>query len=92
MIHEYGIEKGYKELATAIVVQAVTDYRNALRGIGCDRKPAEYIKGECIRFFRSSWFTHLTDVNGKYILRLLNKEYKEEIEEGENDESNTQCE
>ena len=89
MIFANSIEEGYRHLAIAIVKQAVEDYRNALRGIVYRGTSAEYVKKECARFFRSGWFTHLTDANGKYILRLLNEEYRKEIEEGENNEGNT---
>lgn len=47
----------YHALINAIILQAVKDYRTAL-----DNGNTSGIK-ECERFFRSDWFTFLTDVD-----------------------------
>ena len=48
------LERNYENLANAIIMQAVKDYRNALK------KPHEIesakVKREVKRFFRSGWF------------------------------------
>lgn len=46
----------YHALINAIILQAVKDYRTAL-----DDENTSGIE-ECERFFRSDWFTFLTDV------------------------------
>lgn len=68
--------KPYEELANAIVLQAVKDYRNALAQL--DRYPrnkdAKTEKEECERFFRSGWFKALTEIDSEYLIRRLNEE------------------
>lgn len=55
----------YENLANAIVLQAVKDYR-------LTDDDAELAEIE--RFFRSDWFGVLTDVNPEYLIRNLRKE------------------
>ena len=55
----------YEELANAIVLQAVKDYR-------LTDDEAELVEIE--RFFRSDWFGVLTDVDPEYLIRRLRKE------------------
>ena len=52
----------------AIILQAVKDYRTALSD-----ENTSGIK-ECERFFRSDWFTFLTDVDGEIIIRQVQRE------------------
>ena len=59
---------GYKLLANAIVIQAVKDYKKALKHD--DRG----LKRECCRFFRSQWFTELTNIDGEQIISKLKSE------------------
>lgn len=68
----------YQELYNAIVLQAVTDYRNALRDISYDRKSPEDVVIECERFFRSEYFAQLTKVPGKYLIEKIRKEVEDE--------------
>ena len=68
--------EGYRELANAIVMQAVKDWRAAVKIL---KKRPRYekalkMKAECERFFRSRWFANLTDVDGNLILRKLKQE------------------
>ena len=58
----------YQELANAIILQAVSDYRKALK---CD---ARGVKRECVRFFRSEWFNSLTNLNGEMLIQKLKAE------------------
>ena len=66
----------YQELANAIVMQAVKDYRIAL--LNSKKRPDD--KGYQIevssleRFFRSGWFGELTSLNAEYLLRRVNEE------------------
>ena len=55
----------YEELANAIVLQAVKDYRLT---------DDEAELAEIERFFRSDWFGVLTDVDPEYLIRRLRKE------------------
>ena len=67
------IDKAYENLAHAIVLQAVDDYRKALRG-------KRTFDGVIIfpekveRFFLSKWFMHLTTIEGQTIINRLQKE------------------
>ena len=68
-----------EELANAIIIQAVKDYRAALR----DKKKShqelrEHKIRECEKFFRSEWFEILTKLNGELLLNRLQEEYQNE--------------
>jgi hypothetical protein len=66
----------YENLANAIVIQAVKDYRAALRTLERNPKytPALQDKSEVERFFRSEWYKLLTSVDGEMLLRMLREE------------------
>lgn len=68
--------EGYEKLASAIVLQAVKDYRTSSRRLRKDPEnlKAYALKRQCERFFRSDWFKRLTKVNGPQLLRRLKKE------------------
>ena len=74
----------YEELANAIVVQAVEDYRDALSLIRDESiTEQDYIDAqstirECERFFRSDYYRVFTDVDGEYLIKML----QEEVEDG----------
>ena len=55
----------YENLANAIALQAVKDYRLT---------DDEAELAEIERFFRSDWFGVLTDVDPEYLIRNLRKE------------------
>lgn len=55
----------YEELANAIVLQAVKDYR-----LHDDEQELASIE----RFFRSSWFGTLTSINPEMLISKLRKE------------------
>jgi hypothetical protein len=61
-------ETAYENLANAIVEQAVKDYRAAKRTGNSGRIAS------IRRFFRSDWFGTLTDIDGEYLIRKLDKE------------------
>lgn len=66
-------------LANAIVLQAVLDYRKSLRGIKADKyMSVEDMKADCEKFFQSEWFSTLTKVNGRQLMRKLQEEYASE--------------
>lgn len=66
----------YENLANAIILQAVKDYRTALKCL--DRNPnnkrAQSDKAEVERFFRSQWYSALTSVDGEMLIRSLQEE------------------
>ena len=66
----------YENLANAIVLQAVKDWRKAVKTL--KKRPryeaAIQMRDECERFFRSEWFEELTSVDGSVILRKLKQE------------------
>lgn len=70
------IKSIYENLANAIVLQAVKDYRDALRTLKKHprRSGARSVKNDCERFFRSSWYQTLTSVDGEILMRKLNEE------------------
>ena len=66
----------YESLANAIIIQAVKDYRNALRQ---QRRSPNYSKAagrlhEIERFFHSRWFGILTDADPDYLLDRIARE------------------
>lgn len=65
----------YEDLANAIILQAVKDYR-ALKSLKANsrNRTAQADKAEIERFFRSQWYSALTDVNGEMLIRSLQKE------------------
>ena len=60
--HKFGGETldPYENLAQAIILQAVKDYR--------------LTDDECERFFRSGWFGVLSKVDPEYLIKKLRKE------------------
>ena len=66
----------YEELANAIVLQAVRDYREAVKKLSRRRKnrDAQFTKEECLRFFRSKWFSQLTELDPEFLIRRLDEE------------------
>lgn len=73
----------YQNLANAIVLQAVQDWRTAYRA--AIRSYGMYSQGSwnrvygCERFFRSEWFRVLTNdnIDGKLLIKRLRKEEDE---------------
>ena len=57
----------YEELANAIILQAVKDYR-----LTDDEQELQEIE----RFFRSGWFGVLSKVDPEYLIKKLRKEKK----------------
>ncbi len=66
----------YENLANAIIVQAVNDYRKALRCLKTNPKfePAQYTVIEVERFLRSEWYTALTSICGERLIKMLQQE------------------
>lgn len=66
----------YEVLANAIILQAVKDYRQAIKlsAIKADGRRPERLKGELEAFFLSPWFAELTTMDGKRLLQRLQDE------------------
>ena len=67
----------YENLANAIVLSAVEDYRNALKKYSRnpESKSAKTEVDSLERFFRSQWYSVLTSVEGEFLIRKLRAEY-----------------
>lgn len=72
-------EDPYERLANAIILQAVSDYRTALKKIKAHPKNRQAIDEalEIERFFRSGWYQQLTSVDGEYLIRRLQEEIRQ---------------
>ena len=70
----------YEELANAIILQAVKDYRDANKKLARGRKNAEAqrMHDDCLRFFRSGWFSALTDIDPGFLIDKLDKEVRDD--------------
>lgn len=66
----------YENLANAIILQTVKDYRMALKCLKANPKNRAVLadKDEIERFFRSGWFSVLTSVDGEMLIRSLTME------------------
>ena len=70
------MDTGWNKLADAIILQAVSDYRKALRILR--RMPnrqlaAQYVV-ETDEFFLSYWFSQLTEINPHRLIQRLREE------------------
>lgn len=66
----------YQALGNAVVLQAVKDYRDAVKKLsrGRENSAAEQTKKECERFFKSGHFNIFTNLDGVALLSKLEKE------------------
>lgn len=69
----------YEDLANAIVLLAVKDYRDALKKLMKHprHESAKHTKAEVERFLRSDWYRELTAVEPDILLRKLKEEVKQ---------------
>lgn len=78
MKYKGGGEDPLESLANGIIIQAAKDYRSACVRIRSPRSrkkdEAERMKEECLRFFRSQWFTQLTRMEPEFLIRRLDEE------------------
>lgn len=79
------VDRAYQDVANAIVLKAVEDYRAALDGVSYNGwyTPYEVIE-QLEKFFHSKYFHVLTKVKPDYLIEQLRKEHKEK----KNNESN----
>ena len=66
----------WENLANAIILQAVKDYREARKKL--KKRPknedAKLMVSDCEAFFRSEWFMALTRIDGEQLLKKLREE------------------
>lgn len=67
---------GYEALANAVILQAVRDWRDACRISKSypENFSEERKRKDIERFFRSDWFSVLTNLDGRLLLRKLQEE------------------
>ena len=72
-------ENPYEALANAIVLQAVNDYRAALKKVkkNPNNRTALDEALQIERFFRSQWYQVLTSVDWEYLINRLRREVSE---------------
>ncbi|WP_075726642.1 hypothetical protein [Tissierella creatinophila] len=70
------MDRNYEDLANAIVVQAVKDYREALNKLKKEPRSigAKVTKLEIEIFFRSSWYRELTTLDPEMLIEKLKEE------------------
>ena len=70
---------GWGDLAEAIILKAVEDYRHTIKQLRAKPKNKSFLeqKAEIEEFFLSSWFAVLTDLDGKNLLFRLQSETKD---------------
>ena len=77
MKYKSGGEDLLESLANGIIIQAAKDYRSACVRVRNPRSrkkdEAERMKEECLRFFRSQWFTQLTRMEPEFLIRRLDE-------------------
>lgn len=66
----------YEELASAIILSAVKDYRRALsvHMAAPNGASAKHDVDKCEQFFLSEWYRVLTNIDGKLLIRRLRQE------------------
>ena len=58
-------DKNYEDLANAIIIQAVKDFRGT---------QSPQVRNEIKRFFKSQWFSTLSNVDGDILKKELERE------------------
>ena len=74
-------ETGIEDLSNAIILQAVKDYRIALAGGSVNGRDSKSVIAECERFFQSEWFNSLTNIDSKYLIENIRKEFEKRKED-----------
>lgn len=79
----YGMKDPYRQLAAAIVNQAVQDYRALLVRLYSNTETAAsrsiiFEKMEMEEFFQGGWFQELSSLDGRELMRLVQEKAKED--------------
>lgn len=66
------------ELAKSIIILAIRDYAKALKNYKRQYKMygAKIRMKECQEFFTSDWFAVLSEIDGKMLMKKIEKEYE----------------
>lgn len=80
----------YDALAKEIIIQAIKDYVRALKNIKKGRKMYEAKRRikELKMFFTSEWFCLLSDMDGKKLIKKIEKDYENIHFEGRKKQKN----
>ena len=70
------MDREYEKLANEIILLAVKDYREALEILKRDKgnKSALSTKKEVEKFFRSEWYSALSNIDPEMLIRKLKEE------------------
>lgn len=68
---EESINQGYKDLANAIVMQAIIDYKESPKDVSGDLR-----RTRIERFIKSRFFTDICDINQEWLIDALKSEQK----------------
>lgn len=81
MVQEDATRAGWENLANAIVLSAVKDFRTEYKRYlkNPKSKDAANEVAELIRFFTSEYYSSLTSVDGEFLVRELKSEVEEKI-------------
>ena len=81
MIHEGATTTNWENLANAIVLSAVKDFRTEYKRYlkNPNSKAAAAEVESLIRFFTSDYYSSLTSVNGEFLVRKLKSEVEEKL-------------
>lgn len=74
------IDEAYQNLANAIIVRAVKDFRRYLKVVkrnGRDKAAALKEMKEIVEFIKSPWFKTLTNLEPSVLLKKLQQEVEE---------------
>lgn len=73
-------QEAAEELADAIILQAVEDYRVELHKLALDphNRKAQCARRRIKKFFRSGWFESLTNLNPEVLITKLEQEAQNE--------------
>ena len=73
------LEDPYERLANAIILNAVADYRAALKKVKRNSKSKAAIDEvlQIEKFFRSPWYQQLTSVDGEFLISKLQDEIRQ---------------
>lgn len=71
---------GYKDLAVAIVVQAIDDFKKAAAcyKMGKNKDLATKTMTEVINFIESDWYLQLSNLNPDIVIERLKEELKDD--------------
>lgn len=71
---------GYKDLATAIVVQAIKDFKDSAISYkkGRNKELASKAMTEVINFIKSDWYLQLSSVNPEFLIDKLREELEDD--------------